>query len=206
MKKIVSLFLAAMMVLSLAACSGNSGSAPAETTAAAETEAVTEAAADTAAESEPGTPPDGGNGQPGTPPGGGSSSSDIDYAGAVEITSSETQTGQSYSSTTADESALYISTSDAVTITNATVKLIRFHRRDDPLMSAAKVVSLTAAMVSMLSLETALIARYGDGDMRFHTIMTNVVGGVVCLTELNIAIYMIRRGNRMIRQITEASD
>lgn len=49
MKKIVSLFLAAMMVLSLAACSGNSGSAPAETTAAAETEAVTEAAAETAA-------------------------------------------------------------------------------------------------------------------------------------------------------------
>ena len=42
MKKIVSLFLAAMMVLSLAACSGNSGSAPAETTAAAETDPDTE--------------------------------------------------------------------------------------------------------------------------------------------------------------------
>ncbi len=52
MKKIVSLFLAAMMVLSLAACSGNSGSAPAETTAAAETEAVTEAAAETEAVTE----------------------------------------------------------------------------------------------------------------------------------------------------------
>ena len=91
-------------------------------------------------------------------------------------------------------------------IANATVKLVRFHRRDDALMSAAKAVSLTAAMVSMLSLQTALITRYGEGDMVFHDVMTSIVGGAVCLTELNIAIYMIRRGNKMIGQIKEASD
>ncbi|WP_029231112.1 hypothetical protein [Butyrivibrio sp. VCB2006] len=53
--------------------------------------------------------------------GGGNSSADIDYKGAVEITSADTQDGENYESTTADESALLIATSDDVTITNATV-------------------------------------------------------------------------------------
>lgn len=91
-------------------------------------------------------------------------------------------------------------------IINATVKLSRFHRRDDPLLSAAKAVSLTAAMVSMLSLETAMITRFGDDSMAFHARMTSIVGGVVCLVELSMAIYMIRRGGKMIAQIKQASD
>ena len=72
----------------------------------------------------PGDPPDGNGGPGGTPPGGGGpggSSADIDYSGAVEISTGDTQEGQSYASTTADESALLITTSDAVTITNPTV-------------------------------------------------------------------------------------
>ncbi len=76
----------------------------------------------------PGNPPEGGapDGQaPGNPPGGGfgggSSSADIDYTGVEEITSADTQKDKTYASTTADESALLISTSDDVTITNPTV-------------------------------------------------------------------------------------
>ena len=68
-----------------------------------------------------GTPPDkpDGNGGPGGAPGG--SSADIDYSGTIEITSADSQSEQTYSSTAADESALLISTSDEVTITNPTV-------------------------------------------------------------------------------------
>ncbi len=78
-----------------------------------------------------GTPPDGKGGDrpEGTPPdgegggfGGGSSSSDIDYTAAVTIDSAVTQSGESYVSTTADESALLVSTSDSVTIENAAVE------------------------------------------------------------------------------------
>lgn len=91
-------------------------------------------------------------------------------------------------------------------VTNATLKLARYHRRDDPLMSAAKAISLTAAMVSMLSLETALISRFGDGGAAFHYIMTAAVGGVVCLAELYIAIYMLRRGTAMISAQKKTSE
>ena len=79
-----------------------------------------------------GTPPDGtppeGNGGPGGPGGGmpggapGSrSSADITYTAATEITSGESQDGQTYNSTASDESALLISTSENVTIADPTV-------------------------------------------------------------------------------------
>ena len=75
----------------------------------------------------PGEPPTGG--APGEPPSGGmpggapgsSSSSDIDYTGAVEISSADNRSGQEYVSSTSDESALLISTSDEVTISDPTV-------------------------------------------------------------------------------------
>ena len=66
-----------------------------------------------------GEPPSGGPGGPGGGPGG--SSADIDYSGAVEITSADTQEGQTYATETVDQSALLIATSDAVTITDPTV-------------------------------------------------------------------------------------
>lgn len=76
----------------------------------------------------PGEPPSGDkpDGAPGDASGGGfggggMSSADIDYTGAIEITSSDSQDGRTYKSTTADESALLIATSDDVTISNATV-------------------------------------------------------------------------------------
>ena len=64
-----------------------------------------------------GNPPEGG---PGGAPGG-SSSADIDYSGAVEITSGETQDNQSSASSSPDESALLISTSEDVVINNPEV-------------------------------------------------------------------------------------
>ena len=140
MKKLLAILLAAVLVFSLAACSGTSientdtqtDSGSTQTAEADITDADTEtaelSASDGTAPGEPpdgtggpdGTPPDGNGGGPGGAPGG-NSSADIDYTGAVEISSAETQEGQTYASTTADESALLISTADDVTVTNPTV-------------------------------------------------------------------------------------
>ena len=72
-----------------------------------------------------GTPPSGGMGEPpsgGAPGGGpGGSSADVTYSGAVEITSADSRSNETYESTTADESALLIATDQAVTIADATV-------------------------------------------------------------------------------------
>ena len=75
----------------------------------------------------PGDPPDGNGGPGGTPPGGfgggpgGMSSAELDYTAAVEITSADSRSDQTYASTTADESALLISTDADVKITDPTV-------------------------------------------------------------------------------------
>ena len=68
----------------------------------------------------PDAPPDGNGGGPGGG-GPGGNSSEVVYGGATEITSADTQDGKTYASTEADQSALMISTSDEVTVTNATV-------------------------------------------------------------------------------------
>ncbi len=66
-----------------------------------------------------GEPPEGGMGGPGGTSG--SSSSDIEYKGTKEVSSCETITGETISSTTADESALLISTSENVNVFDVTV-------------------------------------------------------------------------------------
>ena len=75
-----------------------------------------------------GTPPGGFGGGMGQPPSGGmpggapgGSASDLTYSGAVEITSADDQSGQTYVSDTADQSALLISTAETVTVTDPTV-------------------------------------------------------------------------------------
>ena len=57
----------------------------------------------------------------GTPPGGGGSSSSVTYSGATTVTSASTLSNGTYTSTTADENALLINTSSAVTVSNPTV-------------------------------------------------------------------------------------
>ena len=107
MKRILSLLITVILILSLAACGSSTGST---TTADSGTSSNGGGPG--------GAPPD----KPGGPGGGpGGSSSEVVYAGATEITSSETQENQTYSSSNTDESALLISTADAVTITNPTV-------------------------------------------------------------------------------------
>lgn len=101
--RLIALLIAALMMVACAAGNTNSTS---DTTAEGN-----------ASSGGPGELPSGG--MPGGAPGGGSSS--FEYSAATEITSADTQEDQTYASTTADESALIISTTDAVTITNPTV-------------------------------------------------------------------------------------
>ncbi len=79
----------------------------------------------------PGEPPEGMPGEPpeggmpgggfggGTPPGGGSA--DFEYVGATEITEAADASGESYESSTVDESALIVNTDADVTLTDITV-------------------------------------------------------------------------------------
>ena len=127
MKKLIAIFLSTVLLLTaLTACGSTSVSAASQPAAPSG-----DLPGDPPEGNPPGDPPDGRGGPGGTHPGGfgggmpgggpGGSSADIDYSGSVEITSADAQSGQSYTSSTSDESALLISTSDDVSITDLTV-------------------------------------------------------------------------------------
>lgn len=131
LKKFLSLAIVTVMCASLAAC--GSTTTTSTTTDETASEASIEASSMEMAEGEApdgeapdgekpeGEAPDGAPGGEGGGFGGGSSSEDIEYSGAVEITSTDTQEDQTYETETVDQSALLVSTSEDVTITNPTV-------------------------------------------------------------------------------------
>ena len=87
-------------------------------------------------------------------------------------------------------------------VITAVVKTVKTRRRKSPVLSAAKAINLVAAMVSILSLETAMLARFGGGDdAMFRRSMTAATGGGVCTIVIGMAIYMILRANKLLREL-----
>ena len=80
------------------------------------------------------------------------------------------------------------------TLTMAVINVVRCRRYNSPVLSASKAVSLAAALVSMLSLETAMLNAFGSGDDGdFRRVMLASSGGVVCLAVLTMGLYMMVR-------------
>lgn len=77
-------------------------------------------------------------------------------------------------------------------VITAVIKLVKFRKHGSPILSAAKVINLVAAMVSILSLETAMLAQFGgNDDPLFRKVMTAATGGGVCTIVIGMAIFMI---------------
>lgn len=77
-------------------------------------------------------------------------------------------------------------------VITAIINIFKFRKHGSPVLSAAKAINLTAALVSMLALETAMLSQFGaDDDHCFRQVMTASSGGVVCVFVLGMAIYMI---------------
>lgn len=87
-------------------------------------------------------------------------------------------------------------------ITIAIINLVKFRKQGSPVMSAAKVINLTTAAVSMLSLTTAMIATFSDDAEGFRRLMTSLVGGGVCFFVFVMAIYMILHTRKMMKKIS----
>lgn len=78
----------------------------------------------------------------------------------------------------------------------AIVNVIMYRRYNSPLLSAAKVVNLIAAFVSVLSLETAMFSAFGhENTERLRRIVTSVSGAAVLFSTIGIALYMIKRAD-----------
>lgn len=87
------------------------------------------------------------------------------------------------------------------TMIKSVINVVKYRKYNSPVLSAAKVVSLTAALVSMLSLETAMLSQFGASDSpEFRRTMTAVTGFCVCGFVLGMAIYMIIKSSKKAKE------
>ena len=74
------------------------------------------------------------------------------------------------------------------------------------MLSGAKAVSFAAALVSLLSLETAMLSQFGEGDLLFRRLMTGATGADVCCIVLATAVYMIAAATVRLNNLNQEGD
>lgn len=89
------------------------------------------------------------------------------------------------------------------TVTSSIVDIVRYRKYKSPVLSASKAIKLAAALVSLLSLETAMLAQFGD-DEAFRRIMTALTGAGVCIIVLAMSVIMIVHATKEIKKLQNA--
>lgn len=86
--------------------------------------------------------------------------------------------------------------------THAVVDIIKYRKYKSPVMSTAKIISLSAALVSMLSLETAMLTEFGaDMTAQSKRIMIAATGAGVSVIVVAMSVYTIVRACVEIRKL-----
>ena len=86
-------------------------------------------------------------------------------------------------------------------LTMSIVDMVRYRKMGSPIMSTAKIVSLSAALVSMLNLETAMFAQFG-GEMspENQQIFIILTGAGISITVVTLSAILIVRATKEIRR------
>ncbi len=86
-------------------------------------------------------------------------------------------------------------------ITIAIYNLIKYRKFGSPLILTTKALSLTAALVSILALETAMLSQFGTSESPlFKRLMTGLTGAGICIIVLGMAGFMIVRSGKRLKQ------
>lgn len=84
-------------------------------------------------------------------------------------------------------------------LTAAIVQLVKFRGADRPFISAAKLLNLSAALMSIFILQNTLLLHFGD-DEAFRLLMNRLFGAVISLTVILIALWMILHGTKKLNR------
>ena len=89
---------------------------------------------------------------------------------------------------------------DFYLIISAIINVVKYRKKHSPLLAASKCINLTVAMISMISLEVAMVSEFGGNDNEFKILMTSIMGFVACIINTSMSIYMIIRANKKLKQ------
>lgn len=88
-------------------------------------------------------------------------------------------------------------------LTVAIVNVVRYRKYNSPVLSSAKAISLAAACVSMLTLESSMLASFNKGTLSQKTIRIFLAlsGGAVSAFIVGMAVYMIVQASRKLKSL-----
>ncbi len=86
----------------------------------------------------------------------------------------------------------------------ATINIFKFRKLKSPILSASKAITFTGAMMSVMALQTAMIAQFGGNDSVFRRTANTITGAFVCTCSVVIAFYIIHRGTYYIKKLKDA--
>ena len=89
--------------------------------------------------------------------------------------------------------------------TTAIIDLVRYRKYNNPILSTSKVIKMAAALVSILSLETAMFSSFGqEMSLKNQRIMIALTGAGVSAIVIAMASYIIVRSTKEIKEITDS--
>lgn len=92
------------------------------------------------------------------------------------------------------------------TLTFAIINLVRYKKYNSPVYSASKTISLTAAVVSMFTLETTMLTTFGGEEtVLLSKILLPISGVVVIGLVVTMAVIMIVKGSKKLKTIKETT-
>lgn len=84
---------------------------------------------------------------------------------------------------------------------HAIVEILRYRALESPLLSTSKIVSLSAALVSMLNLETAMFAQFGaEMAQQDQNLMIILTGAGISITVVTLSVILITKATKEIRR------
>ncbi len=88
-------------------------------------------------------------------------------------------------------------------LTMSIINVVKYQQYDSPVYSASKIIGLSAALVSMLTLESTMLNTFNYGSITDSTrrILLGASGVVLSVYIISTAIYMLASGNKKLKKI-----
>lgn len=88
-------------------------------------------------------------------------------------------------------------------LTKAIIHLFKYKKMEQPILSAAKIVSMSTALVSILALQTAMLTQFGEGQANFIRLMNALTGTAVCIAEFAMAVWLVHKSRKELVSLNE---
>ena len=89
-------------------------------------------------------------------------------------------------------------------LTTAIIRVVQSRRNRDPLHGAARNINLTAAMMSLYSLQNTMLTVFGEGDTQYRQMMNTLSGVAVCLLAVLGAAGMVLHGAKRKKEVAQS--